>query len=280
MLQGQQRFVAFGLTRTAFAVGRLVVAVILIGMAGTGGLGGVAALPLGAVVALAAGLMWLGRKVWQRGSRVPRVVIWEGWRLSLGALLAYSAYMSLLNLDLIWVNRVFPAEMAGSYATAVVLRRVLSLLPGAVLVILYPRIVERVARGELPDRALLKSLLVIAGTTLSLTALYFLFGSPIVRLLFGPDYPGAGALLGWMGVAMIGYGIAAIWLNLYLATTAGPFVALLAGTAVLQYVLYGTIHDSLRGMTLLFGIGGWLPALGGLVLYVLWLRPRLVARQA
>ncbi|MGH2542162.1 MAG: hypothetical protein ACRDIB_05180, partial [Ardenticatenaceae bacterium] len=45
MLQGKQQFVAYGLTRTAFAVGRLVVALILVGVAGAGALGGVASLP-------------------------------------------------------------------------------------------------------------------------------------------------------------------------------------------------------------------------------------------
>ncbi|MGH2544939.1 MAG: hypothetical protein ACRDIB_19275, partial [Ardenticatenaceae bacterium] len=147
-----------------------------------------------------------------------------------------------------------------------------------VLVILYPRISAAVARGRAPDRALLKATVVIVGTTATLTILYFLFGASLVRLLFGPGYPHAAPLLGWMGVAMVGYGITAIWMNLFLATDAWPFVLLLAGTAILQYALFSGYHASLQSIALLFGIGGWLPAVAGLLLYLLWLRPRLVTR--
>lgn len=279
MLQGRQRFVAFGLTRTAHAVGRLIVAVALIGLLGAGALGGVAALPSGAALALLAGLLWLGRSAWRRGPTLPSGLVWEGWRLSLAALLAYAAYMGLLNMDLIWVNRTFSADLAGSYATAAVLRRVLSVLPGAVLVILYPRVVARVTKGQLPDRLLLKTAMAIVGTTTVLTAVYFILGPFLVRLTFGSGYPHAAPLLGWMGVAMIGYGVTAIWLNLYLATRPWPFVLLLIATAVTQAALLAAAQQTLLQVTAVFNVGGWLPAGGGLLLYLLWLRPRLRVSQ-
>ncbi len=136
LLQGQERMVAFGLTRTFHALGRFVSAIILVALLGM--LGAVASFSIGAACALAAGLVFAGRKVWRPGPPMPSRYLSLGVRLAAAALFAYAAYMSLLNIDLIAVNRSFEPEVAGSYATAVLLRRVLTLVPGAIIVVMYP----------------------------------------------------------------------------------------------------------------------------------------------
>lgn len=278
MLQGRQQFVAFGLTRAAYALGRLALALVLIGLLGGGVLAGVATMPLAALVAFTIGLALLGQSVWQRVPAPPRRVVWAGWRLSLAAFAAYAAYMSLLSYDLIWVNGHLTADLAGSYATAVVLRRVLAVLPGAVIVIFYPRVVAGIAQGRLPDRLLAQTAAVVLGANLLLTAVYFAFGPALVRLLFGPAYADAPAILGWMGLAMTGYGVAAVWLNLFLATRPWPFVVLLAGTAALQGWLLARIPGTLWHVTAVFTLCGWVLVVGGFCLYASWLRPALRAR--
>lgn len=291
MLQGSERYVAFGITRTVYAVGRLVLALLLIGLLGGKAIAAVAVMPAGALLALVAGLLLIGpmwhdllNRATSFGSDLPNrstvsgKIVWEGWRLSLAALLAYTTYMLLQNIDLIWVNRTFSPDVAGSYATVVVLRRVLAVLPGAVLVVLYPRVVSRVAQGVLPDRLLLKAAAVIVTSTLAVTTLYFLFGPTIVALMFGDNYPHAAGLLGWQGAAMMGYGLAAVWLNLFLATRPWPFVGLLAAVSLLQISLLTMAHTIVT-VTAVLILSGWLLVIGGLVLYLLWLRPRLLIQE-
>ncbi len=275
MLQGQQRFVPFGLTRTAFSLGRLLLAVAWVGWWGGGALAGVATIPLAAGLALVAGLLFLGRPAWQPGPALPRDLVRQGWRLSLAALVAYGAYTSLQSVDVIWVNRAFDPALAGGYATAAVLRRVLALLPGAAVVILYPRVVALVARRELPDRLLAQTAAVILVTTASLAALYFVLAEPLVGWLFGPEYLAASPLLGWMGLAMVGYGLGAVWLNVFLATRPWPFVWLLAGAAAGQLAFLAAYHATLAQVTAIFAAGGWVLALAGALLYLAWLRPAL-----
>lgn len=279
VLQGRHRFVAFGATRATFALGRLSLAILLLGVFAGGALAGVATLPLGALLALVVGLLFLGREVWQRGTPAASSVVWAGWRLSLAALVAYTAYMALQGLDLIWVNRVFPGVPAGGYATAVTLRRIPAVLPGAVLVILYPRIVATVKSGRLPDRLLMKAGAVITASNLLITTLFFVAGPLIVRLMFGVEYAAAGPLLGWMGVAMCGFGIGAIWLNLFLATRPWPFVLWLALVVGGQLWLLSAWPGNLFQVAQVFIISGWLVALGGLVLYLVRLRPQLKHRN-
>ena len=276
-LQGQQRFVAYGLTRIAYSASRLALAVLFIGGWGGGATAAVATLPLGAAVAVGAGLLLLGKKVWQSGELAAGVRD-QGWQLLGAALVAYAAYMSLLNADLIWVNRAFEADTAAAYATAVLLRRALALLPGAVVVLLYPRLVETVHDGRLPDRLLALAAAAIAGPILLLTGVYLVAGPLLIRLTFGPQYVAAASQLGVMGLAMVGYGLVALWLNAWLATRPAPFVLLLALTAVAQQLLLARYHATLAQATTIFAASGWFLAVGGSVLYLFWLRPRLRAR--
>ena len=273
LLQGQERMMAFGLTRTFHAIGRFVSAIVLVSMIGM--LGAMAAFPIGAALALAAGLALAGRDVWRPGPSLPSRYLPRGVRLAASALVAYAAYMSLLNIDLIWVNRTFEPEVAGNYATAVLLRRVLTLVPGAVIVVMYPRVVANIAQERLPDSLLLKTATAIALPTLALIALYFAFGSQIVVLAFGGNYHLPNWLLGWVAVGMMGYSFGAIWMSLYLATRPLPFVLFIAATAIVQALLYTRFDASLQQIVAVFTLGGWALAAGGLFLYLFSLRPAL-----
>ena len=276
MLQGQQQFVGFGLVRTGFAFGRFLFAILLITLLGSSAINAVAAYPLGGLISLGVALLFLGRSVWQRGASIPTQTINEGLRLSLAAFFAYAAFMSLQNVDLIWVNRTFSAELAGSYATAVVLRRILAVLPLAVTVILYPRIAATVADSNLPDRLIARAAVLIILPTVLLAAIYALAGDWIVRLVFGNGYTQAGTLLGTFGIAMIGFGLATLWLNLYLATRPWLFVLLLAALAIGQlFALQMVQPTTLMQTAQIFAAGGWGCAIGGGLLYTGWLQPKL-----
>jgi O-antigen/teichoic acid export membrane protein len=278
VLQGQQRFVAFGVSRAVFAAGRLALAVLFIGLGGQV-VAVVATMPMAALLALLVGLAFLGRGMWRRGPAVSRTLLWDGLRLSAGTFVAFAANTALQSNDVIWVNRAFAAEMAGAYAGAVLLRRALALLPGAVVVIFFPRVVATVAQKRLPDRLLLAAMAATLLPTLLLTGMYAAAGPWIVRLAFAGAYSQAGPWLGWLGVAALGYILASIWLNLFLATRPLPFIVLLAGTAVGQVVAFSLYHERITQVIGIFTVAGWLVAIGGGVLYLFWLRPKLVLQS-
>ena len=75
------------------------------------------------------------------------------------------------------------------------------------------------------------------GSTTALALVYVAFGPQLVRLLFGANYPQAAGLLGLMAVGMIGAGLLAIALNLFLASRPWPFVVVLTLLAGLQIAL-------------------------------------------
>jgi O-antigen/teichoic acid export membrane protein len=185
----------------------------------------------------------------------------------------------MMNLDLIWVNRSFPAEVAGAYAAAVLLRRVVALLPGALILVMYPRVVTQVKQGRAPDRLLLGTAGVVVLSGGALAVLYTVGGHWIARFTFGPDYQVVGPWLGGMALSMMGFSLGAIWLNIYLAIEPKWFVLALVFIAALQAGLLSRYPDTLSSVLIVFGITGWTMALVGLLLYLLQIRPQLMQEQ-
>lgn len=308
MLQGQARFVTFGLTRLAYAVSRFAIAAGLLAW-GWAAMGAVAALPVGMVLSLGVGLLALwpsltplpplptgegafnsltpgpspaGRggadspSFIEGGVRETNPGVRAGLRLAGYAFVAYAAHTALLNLDMVWVNRFFLPDEAGAYAGAVLLRRILLLLPGVIVVVFYPRVVAVIEKKQLPDRLLALSLGAVGGIVLGLTAVYFAAGSRLMQFVFGKAFALAGPLLGWMGLGILGYSLGTLWMNLALATRPRGFVALLVGGVVVQTLGLVSFGGTLAGVVGAFVLSGWGLALGGGIWYAAWCRPRLV----
>jgi len=267
MLQAQGRFAAFGWTRALFAVVRLGLVILLFGLGLNQANVALATLPLAALVSLLAGLWVLGRSVWQKAPRLETQAVRDGWHLSLDALVATSAFMFLQSADVIWVNRTFAPEDAAAFASVVLFRRLLAVLPTAVVVIMYPRAAALVAQGQSPGRLLRLTALVVTLPTLFFTFLYFLGGNWLVAVSFAGKYPQAAPLLGWMGLTMLGYGLAAMWLNFYLATRPRVYVVLLVVAAAGQTLLLSLFGTTLPTVIAIFGFSGLFLALAGFFLY-------------
>jgi len=267
VLQGQERFIAFGSVRLALSLGRILLVALTL-RAGLGLRGAVTALPFGWLMSVLVAFIFLGPALWKKSQALPQNLLREGARLSGFALLAYFAYMSLTSLDLIWVNRTLPGVDVGAYATLVLMRRVVALLPGVAVSVMYPRIAKTLAQGGQTHRLLIQTASVVFVVSGGLTILYFIFAHSIISIVFGSAYQGAAPLLGWMGLAMSGVSLSSIWLNYYLAEQPRNFVILLIIAAALEGILLYILTTSLQNAVLAFGLTGWLLALGGLLIYL------------
>ena len=266
-LQGSENFLAFGIARLALSLTRILMVFILV-RAGLGLVGAVIALPFGWLASVFCALLLLGRSFWKRSKRASPSLLREGVKLSSYALIAYIAYMSLTSLDLIWVNQTLSGELAGAYAGLVLMRRIVALLPGVAVTVMFPRVVRTLAEGELPTRILVQTAAIILAVSGALSVLYFLFRDQLIGIVFGREYRAAAPLLGWMGVAMIGVVLSSIWLNYYLAETPRTFVMLLGSAVALEWTLLKLSPISLHSAVTAFGMTGWLLSLAGLVLYL------------
>jgi O-antigen/teichoic acid export membrane protein len=273
-LQGEENFIAFGLTRLALSLGRIVLLFFLL-QAGLGLTGAVIALPFGWLTSVLCGFLLLGKPFWTISTPAASSLLREGWKLSFYALLAYIAYMSLTSLDLVWVNQNLPGELAGAYAGLVLMRRVVALLPGVAVTVMFPRVVRVLAEGKLPTRILTQTAVIILAVSGTLSLIYFGFSDQLIGIIFGNDYQAAAPMLGWMGAAMIGISLSSIWLNYYLAERPRNFVILLGTAVALEWILLNMFPLSMQSAVLAFGITGWTLSVAGLALYIfnLWRLP-------
>ena len=267
VLLGQERFIAFGIARLALSIGRILFVISLIQTV-PGLTGAVLALPFGWLASVLCAFLFLGGALWRKKSETPpQNVLSEGWKLSAYALLAYAAYMSLTSLDLVWVNRSLDGESAGAYASLVLIRRIVALLPGVAVTVMFPRIVKILAQGQRPHRLLTQTAIIIftAGGTLAI--LYFVFANQLMGRVFDTTYLDAAPLLGWMGIAMMGVSLSSIWLNYFLSERPRNFVILLALAVALEWTLLNLFSPSLQNAVLAFGATGWSLTIGGFILY-------------
>lgn len=267
VLQGQERFISFGFTRLSHAVGRILLVFVFM-EAGFGLRGAIIALPFGWCVSVLAAFLLLRTSIW-KGSPAAPDLLRAGWKLSFYALLAYAAYMLLTSLDLIWVHRSLDGQLAGAYASMVLLRRIIALLPGVAVTVMFPRLAKTLAQGRRPDRLLAQTAVIIVAVGAMLTLIYFIFADQLITLIFGKAYQAASPLLGWMGIATIGVALSSIWLNYYLAEKPRNFVFLLGVAVALEWLLLNLFPPSMQSAVLAFGGTGWLLTLGGLCLYTL-----------
>jgi O-antigen/teichoic acid export membrane protein len=278
VLQGQERFISFGLTRLALSLGRILIVFVLL-QVGLGLTGAVIALPFGWLVSVTCTFLLLGGSLWLKQNLPDRNLLREGWKLSVYALLAYFAYMSLTSLDLVWVNRNLSGEETGAYASLVLMRRIVALLPGVAVTVMFPRIAKTLAAGDHPHHLLIQTAAIILAASGALTILYFIFADQIIRIIFGTVYQSGAPLLGWMGIAMIGVSLSSIWLNYYLAERPRNFVSLLGAAVVIEWLLLNLLPITLSNAILAFGATGWLLALGGFLLYTIGRLPRTSSSQ-
>jgi O-antigen/teichoic acid export membrane protein len=279
VLQGQERFLSFGMMRLLTAGGRFALALLLI-QGGLALVGAVVSFPLGWFVGVFGTLLILGRSVWMKNEHGPTDLLRRGWNMSLYALIAYISFMSITSLDLVWVNRSLSGDLAGAYASLVLLRRVVALLPAVAVVVMFPRVAVTLARKSLPDRLLLRTAAIVAVTSGVLTLIYFVLGNQIVLKIFGPAYFPATPLVGWMGLAMSGLSLSSIWLNYYLADKPLSYIILLVAAVVMELTLLTRLAPSLTNAVFAFGVTGWFLAISGAVLYLWKTRPSLLATQS
>jgi O-antigen/teichoic acid export membrane protein len=267
-LQGSENFLAFGIARLTLSFARIFMVFILI-QAGLGLTGAVIALPFGWLASVLCAFLLLGGAFWTRNRIATPSLLREGGRLSFYALIAYISYMSLTSLDLIWVNQNLSGELAGAYAGLTLMRRIVALLPGVAVTVMFPRVVRTLAEGRLPTRILVQTAAIILAVSGTLSLLYFVFDNQLIGIIFGPAYQAAAPLLGWMGLATIGVSLSSIWLNYYLAEKPRHFVVLLAIAVALEWILLNLLSPSMQSAVLAFGLTGWLLSLAGLMLYIL-----------
>jgi len=259
VMQGLQRFGAWGATQILMGCSRLALGVLLV-LWGLDAMGAMASVPLSNGLACLVGLLFLapillGEKKEYHPDR--RDIYHYSFHVTLGL----ASFALLTNIDVLLVKHFFSPVEAGYYSVASIMGKVIYFFPAAVAMVMFPKASRRHALNQESSHLLRLSLLVAALPCGLLTVAYFLFPSPIVSTLFGSQYLAVAPVLGMLGVAMSVYALLNIWLNYHLSIRQVSFVYLLLFGVVFQGILIVLFHSSLLQVASVL-------ALSSLALYV------------
>lgn len=244
LLQGMDRYLAFGGMLLTLAVLRTLVGVPAALV--TGGAGGaIAGQALAMLAGLALGAWLLRGSLIRRGTgaatsglrRKPNV-------RTVSASAAFVAFAVLSNVDVLLAKLFLNPTDVGLYAALLTLGKFVTFLPASIAVVMVPSAARARDSAGATNRVLRISALLVAGSTLMAALPAALAPDLTIRLLFGTEY--LRATPGVLPIVIAGAGLAMLYLLVVysVAIEDRRWVVLLVCGTFLQAVGIAAFHDS------------------------------------
>lgn len=247
LLQGSGRVASSIWWSTGALLARVVMIVVVIAVGA--GLGGVIGSILATSVLGAVGAVWTARRI-----RRPARGLFTATGLVIVILTV--AFTWLTGADVFFLRASGPAELAGAYASVVVLVKGAFLLPATLSLYLLPRFVRNRDNVKLTRLGVLLTLGASLTTSALMIAVFAAFGPWLVPLLFGSAYTEAISLLIPIAVAYTPW-MAAQGMLIKMTSSASPAAAVLAiVTVIAQGIFFALVAPNVEAMLIgLFVLG-------------------------
>lgn len=248
VLQGLQKFndLASNTILQVFSKLTLGILLVYLGLSVNGALVGYVAAPLTGFLFALVPLSFLSK---QYGTANP-LNFSEVYKYAFPVLITLLFFMLLTNIDVVLVKHFFTPSQAGYYSAASIVAKVIFYLPGAIGMVMFPRISELYSLSEDTTFILKKSLFytsLICGIAIML---YFLIPSPIVLLLFGKEYLSTVPLIGLFGLSIGFFSLANVLFLYQLAVHQLKFLKVLTLMVPLELILIVLFHQNLTQVIL------------------------------
>src|SRR5256886_4376157 len=224
ILQGLQRFTALSLNLSLELVIRTLVVFVLLG-AGYAVSGAMAAVFVGLGIVFCLGLFSLRDHFRGVGQRV-RLRVMAGF--SLTATAGIIGVLVLYNQDVILAKHFLNDHDAGIYGGLNKIGTILYFLTLSVSQVLFPRVVEAVAREQHPGRILLSSAGILSALGACALLVFAVAPSVVVNVLFGPSFRDAIPLVFPVGVIGLALALDNLLVQFFMAVHDRAFVPILA----------------------------------------------------
>ena len=264
ILQGVQDYRRFTLLQALGGPMRFLLCVtpVFLGLGVNGALAGLLATNAGTWM-----LAWLFvRKHLEKGTgESPLEPL--AWKEALPVMAANLSFAVMTQMDLILVNRLFPAAEAARYAAAAVLGRTVIYIPGTLVMALFPMVSEKKALKADARPLLIKAILLTLALSGAGALIFLVSPQGVLNLLFGFRYLESAGLLRYFGLAMLPMALLMIFFQYTVAQGQSEFSWIMLGGAVTEMVLIGFFHQSPTAVLIAVGVTGALLCLIGFLRY-------------
>jgi O-antigen/teichoic acid export membrane protein len=262
VLQGRQNFMWLGWSMILSAIGRAVVAALMVFLIAGNAAGMMTGVLLGFITGNAVAL-WQTRSFWTRPpvASDKRALVRQIVPLMVG----FAALQFLFTADTMFVKAYFPADDTGFYVAAGTMSRALMWLVTPLAMVMFPKIVHSTTKSQksnLMGMVLLGTALLAACGAVGL----WVVGSFFVKIIYKEAYVAVtSSLLPWYAWAMLPLSVANVLLNNLLARLKFGIVAPLVILAIAYGFALTRFNDSLKMVLqtmgvfniLLLAVTGW-----------------------
>jgi len=239
ILQGLQRFTALSLNLSLELVVRTV-AVFALLVANYAVSGAMAAVLLGLVFAFGLGLYTLRDHFRDSATRVHLRVM-AGYSILAAA--GIIGVQILYNQDVILAEHYLPSHDGGIYGGLNKIGTILYFLTLSVSQVLFPRVVEAVAKEEHPGRILLSSAGLLALLGAAALLVFGVVPSLVVGILFGPSFRDAVPYVFPVGVIGLALSLDNLLVQFFMAVHDRVFLPILGAGVVAEGALIVLFHN-------------------------------------
>jgi len=238
ILQGLQRFTALALNLGLELIIRTT-AVFLLLIAGYAVSGAMAAVFTGLAFCFALGLFSLRDHFGRGGTRVQLRVM-AGF--SLTAAVGIIGIQILYNQDVILAEHYLSAHSGGIYGGLNKIGTILFFLTLSVSQVLFPRVVEAVAKEQHPGRILIQSAGILTALGAGALVVFAVGPGLVVGILFGPGFRDATPYVLAVGVIGLALSLDNLLIQFFMAVHDRLFVPILAAACVAEAALIVVFH--------------------------------------
>jgi len=238
ILQGLQRFTSLSLNLSLELIIRTTVVFILL-KAGYAVSGAMAAVFAGLAIVFVLGLYSLRDHFRGIGTRV-RLRVMAGFSLTAAA--GIIGVQILYNQDVILAEHYLNSHDGGIYGGLNKIGTILFFLTLSVSQVLFPRVVEAVAKEQHPGRILLSSAGILTALGAGALLVFAVVPGLVVGILFGPSFRDAVPLVFPVGVIGLALALDNLLVQFFMAVHDRLFVPILALAVVAEGVLIFLFH--------------------------------------
>jgi O-antigen/teichoic acid export membrane protein len=238
ILQGLQRFTSLSLNLSIELIIRTT-AVFFLLIAGYAVSGAMAAVFTGLAFVFALGLFSLRDHFGRGGARVPLRAMFG---FSLTAAAGIIGIQVLYNQDVILAEHYLNGHAGGIYGGLNKIGTILFFLTLSVSQVLFPRVVEAVAKEQHPGRILAQSAGILTALGAGALLVFAVVPGLVVGILFGPGFRDATPYVLAVGVIGLALSLDNLLIQFFMAVHDRMFVPILAAACIAEATLIVLFH--------------------------------------
>ena len=244
IIQGLEKFFSLGINMILNFSAKLIFGIflVLIGFGVNGAIGGVV---IGFFVALIFSYVPIRNYFHQNGNNEIKFDFSELYKYSFPTMIAMFCFSVPANIDVILAKHFFESNTAGIYTAATVLGKIILFVPGAIAIVMFPKISRLHAEKKDTNYVLNISLVYTAVLSGAMALGYWFFPNLAITIPYGIEYLDAIPVLRLYGLAMFFFSLTVVIMRYTLAISHVKYVYLLLMFTLIEIGLLYIFHTTI-----------------------------------